>query len=88
MTETLIIGVSGAGTNISQYLVEKLPENTALLLINSDRTSLDKHSTTNSVYLDLTLSSETTIPRKLADTVNRKKTIFSAIPMKRKIFLL
>ncbi|MGR5235530.1 hypothetical protein [Vibrio alfacsensis] len=89
MTETLIIGVSGAGTNIGQYLVENLPDNTALLLINSDRASLDNHSTTNSVCLDLTLSSETTIQRKLADTVNRMKNeILSYTHEKKNVFIV
>ena len=59
MTKTLVIGVSAAGTNIGQFLIENMPNSTELLLINSDRKSLDKHSATNSVYLDLALSSET-----------------------------
>ncbi|KAB2824306.1 hypothetical protein [Aliivibrio finisterrensis] len=73
MTKTLIIGVSGAGTNISQYLVEKMPDSPELLLINSDSKSLDKHLATNRVYLDLALSSETKRDLRLTDTVERMK---------------
>ncbi|MFZ3465002.1 hypothetical protein [Vibrio harveyi] len=73
MTNKLIIGVGGAGTNIAHFLVESLNDNSELLLINSDKASLDKHSTLNRIFLDLTLSSETTKPKKITDIVSSVK---------------
>lgn len=73
MTKILIIGVGGAGTNISQFLIEHLRDSAELLLINSDMKSLNKHSTTDSVFLDLTLSLAPTLPQKFTDAVQRMK---------------
>lgn len=78
MTKTLIIGIGGAGTNISQFLVENLNGSYEWLLINSDKKSLAKHPTTNSIFLDLALSAKPTIPKKFADAVQGMKSEISS----------
>jgi cell division protein FtsZ len=69
MTPKLIIGIGGAGANISQFLTENLHGTSELLLINTDKGSLDKSSTANCVLLVLSLSSATKKSDKLIDTI-------------------
>jgi len=50
-TQTLIIGVGGAGANISVNINKEL--NYDLLLVNIDDTSLEKHENKNTVHIDI-----------------------------------
>lgn len=70
MVKKLIIGIGGAGANISQFIVENLNEMSELLLINTDKSSLDRHSTTNRILLDLTLSSDAKKSEKIANAAS------------------
>lgn len=73
MKKTLIVGVGGAGTNIAHFLAENFNSSSELLLINSDKTSLDTHSMANLIFLDLTSSSETKKSKKFIDAIEDMK---------------